>query len=150
MINLIIYTDGGSRGNPGPAAVGAVIYRKNGQDDKDLELVKKHKECLGKKTNNEAEYQAIITALKTVKQVFGKGKTKDISIEFRCDSELVVKQLNGEYKLKDDKIKEFFIELWNLKTDFSEIKFNHILREKNQEADRLVNEALDGRGGGLF
>lgn len=142
-IKLIIYVDGGSRGNPGPSALGAVIYKKFPGNNNELELINKYGEYLGKKTNNEAEYQAVIFALKKIKQLFGKNAARDIEAEFRSDSQLVVKQLNGEYKLKDSKAKEFFLEIWNLKMDFKKVLFTNIPREENIQADKLVNEALD-------
>ncbi len=135
---FIIYTDGGSRGNPGKAAIGVVICNENDQE------VKKFGEYLGDHlTNNEAEYQAVIFAFKKFKSLFGKALVEVSDVEFRIDSELVVKQLNGEYKLSDARIQQFFIEIWNLKMDFQSVKFKHIPRERNKEADRLVNEALD-------
>lgn len=149
-MKLIIYTDGGSRGNPGPAALGIVIYRQRTGDGNGVELVNQYSEYLGKKTNNEAEYQAVVFALKKVKQLFGKDRTKEIEIEFRSDSELVVKQLSGKYKLKDQKAKEFFLEIWNLKIAYKSVIFKNIPREENQEADRLVNEALDSINKSLF
>lgn len=149
-MKLIIYTDGGSRGNPGPAALGAVIYQRPPGDNDSMERVQQYGEYLGEKTNNEAEYQAVIFALKKVKQLFGKDKTKEIQIEFRSDSELVVKQLSGEYKLKDSKVKEFFLEIWNLKIAYKSVIFNHIPREENKEADGLVNKALDSINKSLF
>lgn len=153
-MKLVIYTDGGSRGNPGLSAIGVVIYKKLLGNDNGLELVKKYGEYLGEKTNNEAEYQAVVFALKKIKQIFGKNKTHEIEVEFRSDSELVVKQLNGEYKLKDQKAKEFFLEIWNLKIDYKSVIFKNIPREENKQADRLVNECLDINSGkkeaGLF
>jgi ribonuclease HI len=139
MKKFIIYTDGGSRGNPGKAGIGVVICNEMGQE------VKKFGEYIGDNlTNNDAEYQAIIFALKKFKAVFGKTLAKNTDIEIRADSELVVKQLSGEYRLENPKIQQFFIEIWNLKFDFKSVKFKHIPREKNKEADRLVNESLDG------
>ena len=138
MKKIIVYTDGGSRGNPGKAAIGVVFCNENDQ------IIKKFGEYLGDGlTNNDAEYQAIIFALKKFKTVFGKTIAETSDVEFRADSELVVKQLNGEYRLTDPKIQQFFIEIWNLKFDFQSVKFKHIPREKNKEADKLVNEALD-------
>ena len=140
MKKFIIYTDGGSRGNPGKAAIGVVICNEKDQP------LKKYGEFLGDAmTNNDAEYSAIIFALKKFKALFGKPLSAEAEIEIRADSELVVKQLNGEYRLENPKIQQFFIEIWNLKFDFKTIKFKHIPREKNREADRLVNEALDNR-----
>ena len=142
MKKIIIYTDGGSRGNPGKAAIGVVFCNEKEQ------VIKKYGEYLGDNlTNNEAEYGAVIFALKKFKAVFGKAIAANSDVELRADSELVVKQLNGEYRLQDPKIQQFFIEIWNLKFDFKSVKFKHTPREKNKEADRLVNEALDQRAG---
>ncbi len=138
MHKITIYTDGGSRGNPGPAAVGALFCNEKG------EVFKRYSECLGETTNNEAEYQAVILALKKFKALFGKKLAKNTEIELRSDSELLIKQLNGEYKILEPKIQLFFITVWNLKLDFKKIKFKLISREKNKESDKLVNEALNG------
>ena len=135
MNKIIMYTDGGSRGNPGPAAVGVWIET----------LEKKYGECIGKTTNNVAEYAALIYGLKKLKQLLGKDKTKQYEIECFLDSELVVKQLNHEYKLKEEYIQKNFIEIWNLMLDFKKVSFCHIMREKNKVADALVNEALDSK-----
>ncbi len=132
---IIMYTDGGSRNNPGPAAIGVYVET----------LSKKYGECIGIKTNNEAEYAALIFGLKKAKALIGKDKIKKCEIECRLDSELVVKQLNHEYKLKEKHIQDFFIEIWNLTLDFGKVTFVHIPREKNKIADALVNEALDGQ-----
>jgi ribonuclease HI len=136
-VKLVIYADGGSRGNPGPAAAGVVIQDKNGSE------IKKYGQFLGRQTNNEAEYQAVILALKKIKQIFGKKETQKMSLEIRIDSELVANQLNAEYKIEEERLFPFFIEIWNLKQDFGRIKFVLIPREKNRQADRLVNQALD-------
>ena len=142
MKKIIIYTDGGSRGNPGKAAIGVVFCNEKDQ------AIKKYGEYLGDNlTNNDAEYQAIIFALKKFKAIFGKAIAQTSDVEIKSDSELVVKQLNGDYRLSDPKIQQFFIEIWNLKFDFQSVKFKHIPREKNKEADRLVNEALDAQAG---
>jgi len=138
MKKFIIYTDGGSRGNPGQAAVGVVICNEKEQD------LKKYGEYIGDNlTNNEAEYQAVIFALKKFKALFGKKLAENTEIDIRCDSELLVSQINSEYKVLDEKIQRLFLELWNLRLDFKKIKFKQISREKNKEADKLVNEALD-------
>ena len=138
MKKIIIYTDGGSRGNPGKAGIGVVFCNEKEQ------VIKKYGEYLGDNlTNNDAEYQAIIFALKKFKALFGKAIAEISDVEIRADSELVVKQLNGKYKLLEPKIQQFFIEIWNLKFDFKSVKFKHVPREKNKEADRLVNETLD-------
>lgn len=140
MRKVIIYIDGGSRGNPGPAALGVLFYNEKG------EVFKKYSEYLGENfTNNEAEYQALIFALEKFKQVFGKKLAKNTELEIRSDSELLVNQLNGKYKILDPKIQSLFLKVWNLKLDFKKIKFKLIPREQNKEADRLVNEILNSQ-----
>jgi len=139
MKKIIIYTDGGSRGNPGPAALGVVFCNEKGQ------VIKKYSEFLGEKTNNEAEYQAVIFALKKFKALFGNKLAKNTEVELRADSELLVKQLNGQYKILEPKIQQLFILIWNLKLDFKKVKFKYVPRENNQEADNLVNETLDNK-----
>ncbi len=141
MKKIIIYTDGGSRGNPGPAAVGVIFCNEKGQS------IKEYSEYIGDNlTNNEAEYKAVIFALKKFKAVFGKKLAKNSEIQIRSDSELLVKQLNSQYKILDSKIQPLFLEVWNLRFDFQRVKFKSISRDKNKEADRLVNEALDTQG----
>lgn len=137
MKKIIVYTDGGSRGNPGPAAIGIVFCNEKNQ------VFKKYSEFLGEKTNNEAEYLAIISALKKFKLFFGKKLAKETELEIRSDSELVVNQLNGKYKILEKDLQPLFLEVWNLKFDFKKIKFKYIRRSKNKEADSLVNETLD-------
>src|SRR3990167_2524224 len=139
---FLIHTDGGARGNPGPAAAGVVI-------ESDLIGHKEYGEYLGEATNNEAEYRAVILALKKLKHLIGSEKAKDSSVEFHVDSELLERQLNGEYKIKDENIKGLFIEIWNLKTDFGKVMFKHIPREKNADADMVVNQILDREAGKL-
>jgi ribonuclease HI len=137
-MKIIVYTDGGARGNPGPAGIGAVICNEKGQ------VMKKYGEFLGDNmTNNEAEYNAVIFALKKLKLLLGKEKTKQAEVEIRADSELMVKQMNGIYKLSEKRIQDFFIIIWNLKTEFKSVFFKHIPREQNKEADAMVNQALD-------
>jgi len=140
---IIAYTDGGSRGNPGEAAIGVVILGAG--DEK-----KEYCELIGQKTNNEAEYQAVIFALKKIKQLVGKEKLKDTEVEIRLDSELVAKQLNGEYKIEEKNLQLLFMEIWNLKFDFPKVIFKHVFREQNKEADYLVNKALDEKESKLF
>ncbi len=130
---LIIYTDGGARGNPGPAAIGAVIGGR------------KYGEYIGEATNNVAEYRALIFALKKAKALLGKKKAKETEAECYMDSELLMKQLTGEYKIEDEDLQPLWMAIWNLRLDFKSVGFRHIPREKNKEADKLVNEALDRR-----
>jgi len=131
MKNLEIYTDGGSRGNPGRAAIGVVIGDKE------------YSQYIGKTTNNVAEYQAVVFALKKAKHLLGKAKLKTTSVRVNMDSQLVANQLEGKYKILDPGLQPFFMEIWNLKFDFPHLEFHYIPREQNKEADRLVNEALD-------
>ena len=133
MKKIIIHTDGGSRGNPGPSAIGVVINDRT------------YSECIGVNTNNEAEYKAVIFALRKAKALYGKKAMETNEVEVRSDSELLIKQLNGEYKILEPKIQSLFLQVWNLKVDFGKVKFIAIPREKNKEADRLVNEALDSQ-----
>lgn len=130
---IIIYTDGGSRNNPGPAGVGVVIYDEIGN------ILETHKECIGKATNNVAEYMALVIALKRAQ------KFEPDAIDCFLDSELVVKQLTGVYKVKEPGMKELFNQIKDL-IFFKNITFTHIRREKNKLADSLVNEALDEAG----
>jgi len=127
---LIIFTDGGARGNPGPAGIGAVLY--NGK-----EKVAEVSKYLGVATNNQAEYRALIEALKKAKELGAK------KLSVFLDSELVVKQLNREYKVKNKDLAPLFLEVYNLSLSFSNIIFTHVYRENNKEADRLANEAMD-------
>ena len=133
-MKITINIDGGSRGNPGPGAIG--VYFSNG---------KQYMKDIGVCTNNEAEYSAFIFALYKVKAVFGKEKAKQMDIEIKSDSELLVKQLNGEYKIKNENIQKLFIEAWNKKIDFKNLKITLIPREENKQADKLVNIALDNK-----
>lgn len=135
----MVYTDGGSRGNPGPSGAGVVIAKEKGQ------IIKKYSQAIGIRTNNEAEYEAVIFALQKIRHLFGKRKTRDLNIEIRMDSELVCRQLAGKYKIVEKKLFPLFIKVWNLKMDFGKISFTEITREKNKEADKLANEAMDKR-----
>ncbi len=128
-MHAIIHTDGGARGNPGPAGIGATI--KIGEKTHEL------KRYIGETTNNQAEYRALIMALEHAKEL---GVTE---ADCRLDSELVVKQLNREYKVKDKDLAPLFVRVWNLMSEFKKITFKHIYREDNKAADKLVNEAID-------
>jgi len=135
-MKITIYTDGGARGNPGPAAIGVVI-KKEGQ------TLKKYFQFIGEATNNQAEYEAVIFALKKVKLLFGRKKAKTMALEVYTDSELMARQLNHQYKIKEEDLQPLFLKVWNLILDFRQVSFKHILRQQNKEADRLVNQALD-------
>ena len=129
---LIIYTDGGARGNPGPAGIGVVVFNAD-----ESEIISQHKQYIGETTNNQAEYKAIISGLQEAK------KLKAQEVEIYTDSELVCSQINGIYKIKNTDFQDSFIKIYNLKQSFKKIKFKHILREKNKLADKLVNQAID-------
>jgi len=130
---LEIYTDGGARNNPGPAGMGIVIGDKE------------YAEYIGEATNNIAEYKAVIFALKKVKHLLGKSKLKNTEVVVNIDSQLIVNQLNGEYKVLEKELQLLFMEIWNLKFNFPYLRFNYISREENKKADHLVNQAIDTR-----
>ncbi|MFH1866727.1 MAG: ribonuclease HI family protein [Patescibacteria group bacterium] len=129
--SVILRTDGGSRGNPGPAAIGYVIEDQTGK------VIKEQGRYLGEKTNNEAEYLALITGLEEVKKLGAE--------EVKCylDSELVARQLNREYKVKDKALASLFVKVWNLSQSFKKISYHHVLRGQNKRADILLNQVLD-------
>jgi len=128
---VIIYTDGGCRHNPGPAAIGVVI-----QDPSGLQLAT-ISHYIGLGTNNQAEYQAVIAGLKKA-QLLGA-----ISVEMRADSQLIVEQLNGRYKVKDTALQPLFQEASALSRRFQSFSIHHIPRNMNREADKLACQALD-------
>ena len=128
---LIIFTDGGARGNPGPAGIGAVI-----KDEND-ETVATISEYIGETTNNQAEYRAVAAAIKKARELGAR------ELEFYLDSELVVRQLNREYKVKNKELAPLFVQIYNASLGFRKVSFRHVRREKNKEADKLVNLAID-------
>lgn len=138
MIKYYLYTDGGARGNPGPAATGVVIL------DVDKQVIKTASSYLGETTNNVAEYAALVLALKLVTKLVKKPLDNNKIVAY-LDSELIVKQLKGEYKVKNQGLKPLYEEVKKLSLPFGKISFTHIRREKNTEADALVNEELDKR-----
>ena len=144
MDKVIAYVDGGARGNPGPAAIGVVLL--DGRE----KVLKEYGQTLGVKTNNEAEYSAAIFALEKTKALWGKTKIKGLSMEIRSDSQLLVEQMNGRYKISNKNLALLFLKAWNLKIDFGKVEFIFINRSENTEADRLVNESLDQEKGKLF
>jgi len=141
---LVVYTDGGARGNPGPAAIGVVLADAAGHP------TKRYAKTIGTKTNNEAEYEAVLFALQKARALFGKAKIRTMAIEVRMDSELVARQLNAEYKIEEERLWPLFIKIWNTRLDFGKLTFRHVPREQNREADRLVNQALDQEQGRLL
>lgn len=126
-----LFTDGGARGNPGAAGCAAVLFDDNG------ELLNFSGEYHPHATNNFAEYSALVLGLKLA------SKTGVNNLSCFLDSELVVKQLKGEYKIKDENIKKFYTKIQTLIKDFDSVTFTHVPREQNKHADRLVNLILD-------
>ncbi len=128
---IVIYTDGGARGNPGPAGIGVVIY------DQNKKLISEISQYLGEATNNQAEYQAVIIALEKAKKIGAE------EINLFSDSELMISQLKGDLKVKNKELGSLFVKIWNLKQSFKKVKFHHLPRAENKRADQLVNQAID-------
>ena len=132
---ITIFTDGGSRGNPGPAGSGAVVY-----DGKNK--IAEVSEFLGTQTNNFAEYEALLLALEAARTELGSPIAQPVTV--KMDSELIVRQMTGIYKVKDPTLKLKFNEAKSMiKESFPQIQFVHIRREFNSEADQLANDAMD-------
>lgn len=129
-----LFSDGGSRSNPGPSALGFVLF-----DDKD-ELLLERGEYLGKRTNNEAEYLGLLAGLHAALAY------QPSSLECYLDSDLVVKQLNGYYKVKNERMRKLFEEVKKMEKEFNHVSYCHIPREKNRRADKILNEILRDLG----
>jgi len=127
---LTTYTDGGARGNPGPAGIGVVIMDNES-------VVDSFGRYIGENTNNQAEYRALIAALERATELGAK------EVECKLDSELVVKQMRREYKVRDKDLQPLYLAVYNLSVGFSKITFHHIRREFNSAADAEVNAAID-------
>lgn len=135
MKQIKVFTDGGARGNPGPAGIGCVIYDENSTE---LKSISKY---IGETTNNQAEYSALIEALKWIKDNFTSDIEKIICM---LDSQLVVEQLKGNYRVKNQDLAVLFLETKKLCENLDiNIEFLHIPRNQNKIADKLVNQALD-------
>lgn len=131
-MKLVVNVDGGARGNPGPAAIAAVVQDAEG------EVLAEHGERIGRATNNVAEYRALLLG---IERAAALGANE---LELVGDSELVVKQVKGEYKVKDATMRELYGQVREALRGFDAWSIRHVRREHNAEADRLVNEALDG------
>jgi ribonuclease HI len=129
MAKAILNTDGGARGNPGPAGIGVVLKYEN--------QIFNLKKYIGPATNNQAEYQAVILGLEKAKELGAD------EVDVYLDSELVQQQLSQKYKVKNQDLGSLFIKVWNLAQSFKKVKYIHIYREANKLADKLVNEAID-------
>ncbi len=133
-MKLVVNVDGGARGNPGPAAVGAVVQLPGG------EVLEERGERIGKATNNVAEYRAVLLGIERAAEL---GASE---LELVGDSELIVRQVKGEYKVKDATLRGLHAEVKRALRPFEQWSIRHVRREQNAEADRLVNAALDGVG----
>jgi ribonuclease HI len=133
-MKLVVNVDGGARGNPGPAAIGAVVRDAAG------EVLEERGERIGTATNNVAEYRALLLGIERAAQL---GASE---LELIGDSELIVRQVKGEYKVKDARMRELHTEVKRALRPFERWSIRHVRREHNAEADRLVNAALDGDG----
>ena len=126
-----LWTDGGARGNPGPAAFAYVLEAEDGT------VLDAHGEAIGRATNNVAEYSALVAGLR---------RASDLGVaalEVRSDSELMVKQMRGEYRVKNKELQELFLDASRVARRIGDVTYTHVRREHNELADRLVNEALD-------
>lgn len=130
-MRLVVHVDGGARGNPGPAAIAAVIADVEG------EVLHEESEAIGRATNNVAEYRALLLGIERALELGGS------ELDLVGDSELVVKQVQGKYKVKDPGLKPLHAEVRRKLEGVGEWSIRHVRRERNAEADRLVNEALD-------
>ncbi len=127
---LLFFIDGASQGNPGPSGIGVIVCNENG------DILENISEYIGEGTNNTAEYTAFIYSLQE-----GLIRRAD-SVTINTDSEFLVKQLNGQYKVKDEKIKLLFNQAQRLLKGFKEVKVNHINRSKNKGADKLATASI--------
>jgi ribonuclease HI len=134
VTRLVVHVDGGARGNPGPAAVGVVVAKPDG------EVVHAVGETIGAATNNVAEYRALLRGIELARE---HGASE---LEIYGDSELVVKQVRGEYKVKDEGLKPLHAEAKAALAEVGEWSFDHVRRDDNAHADELVNQALDAAG----
>ena len=136
-MHFTIHADGGARGNPGPAGAGAMIRDELGNS---IASVSKF---LGTKTNNFAEYEAVILGFSALMKIVPKAKQKETGVAVKMDSELVVKQMRGVYKIKNAILKKQQARLAPLAAQFQSVSFIHVPREENSDADFLANEAMD-------
>jgi ribonuclease HI len=134
-MRLTVDVDGGARGNPGPAAVGVVVRDENG------EIMVERAERIGQTTNNVAEYKALLLGIATAAELGGT------ELELVGDSELIVRQVEGRYKVKDATLRELHTEVKRALAGLDSWSIRHVKRAQNADADRLVNAALDGAGG---
>lgn len=137
MKKVTVFTDGGARGNPGPSGIGVQIL------DETNEVVSELSEYIGEATNNVAEYTAVKRALEHMQTLFPDSKA--LQVDFKLDSQLVERQLNGAYKVKDVTLKTYYTAIKVSEDQFASVTYTHVMREDNKEADRLANEAMDSK-----
>lgn len=130
-MNVVVYVDGASRGNPGPSSIGVVIEDEAGG------TIKEYGRAIGEQTNNVAEYTALLDALRTAEELGAKR------VKVRSDSQLLVRQFNGQYRVKNERLMKYLLQIQNLRRRFESVELEHVPRELNKRADRLANEALD-------
>ncbi len=135
MQHITVFTDGGARGNPGPAAIGAYFLTDTG------EVLAELSEYIGEATNNVAEYTAVQRSLEHLQELY--ADTRQLQVDFKLDSQLVERQLNGVYKIKDANLRTYAEAIRALADQFANVCYAHVPRSENKEADRLVNQALD-------
>lgn len=133
-LRFVIYTDGAARGNPGPAAIGAVLYADSGGELKPAATIS---EAIGDTTNNVAEYRAVVAALHAARDAGA------LDVELRSDSQLLVRQLTGAYRVKATHLQPLHAEALAVAAHFDRFTVRHVFREENSEADALANAALD-------
>lgn len=137
-MHLTLYADGGSRGNPGKAGAGAVVFDAHGK--RIIEV----SDYLGIATNNVAEYEAVLRALRKLSEEFSKEHLSKIHLSIKMDSKLVVEQLSGNYKVKHPNLIPRYLEIKNIiARHFPNVSYEHVYREYNKDADALANKAMD-------
>lgn len=136
-VRFTIHADGGARGNPGPSGAGAVIRDARGS------IVASVSQFLGHQTNNFAEYEAVILAFEALKKLVPATKRNKTEVVVKLDSELIVKQMKKEYKVKHPVMKDQFARLAQIASAFGKVSFTHVPREQNSDADALANSAMD-------
>jgi len=133
-VKATLWTDGGARGNPGPAAYAFVLEAEDGT------VLEARGEAIGIATNNVAEYSALVAGLRRAAEL------GVVELELRSDSELMVKQMRGEYRVKNKDLRDLFLDASRAAREVGRVTYTHVRREHNELADRLVNEALDATG----
>ncbi len=140
-MRIRLYTDGGARGNPGPAGSGAVLLALDGESE--AGVLREESKYIGETTNNQAEYMGLIIGLESARDMGA------LEVDVRMDSELIVRQLLGQYKVKQPELAKRFFEVKQLCMSFKKVQFTHVPRAQNAHADRLVNEAIDKHLAGM-